>query len=270
MREEFFYMTKINLRKTRWIKYFYEIQKEFELSAQQTYVYGYFYNHCKNLRDDGWCGYSDERLSKELDMSLRTFQRELETLKKKGLLIVQNPGKRTRRTGKSRMIYINTSVFLEEDQISLTDIELENAKKEIERLRKENEDLQAVTRERHYANGFTARIVASNVLPSELNEEIHRVLAPIYQSLANEYTYTEIRKHIDYMILQLRKRKDQIEKPVAYLLHAAEHFKPQEILMEEIEKAFNTTAVNGNFKGVTKNQEFYHQEVLDLDDDPFE
>lgn len=249
-------MTKINLKKTRWIKFFYEIQKEFDLSAQQTLIYGYLYNHCKNLRDDGWCGYSDERMSKELNISYERFRKELYILRKKELIIIKNPGKRTKKAGQSRMIYINTSVFLEEEQLTLTDIELENARKEIERLKGQVDSLlkELQMAKRNYANAYTLRIAYAGVVPEEQLDDMHRMLAPVYEAMANEFTFKQIMSHIDYVINQIKRR--EVSKPITYILSSAQHFKPDVQKVEEIDKTFHTLP----------------KEVFELDiddDDPF-
>lgn len=273
-------MAKINLKKTRWYKYFYEIEREFELTAQQTKIFGYIYNHCQSMTDNGYIGYSDEHMAEKLNMTYERFRKELYVLRKKELIIIKNPGKRTKKTGQSRMIYINTAIFLEEDQVSLTDIELDNVKRENENIKKENERLReeldklsAELRERKcgYANGFTAKIASSGVIPSNMIEEMHRILAPVYRALANEYTYEEIKKHIDYVVVQIKK-KEEVKKPITYFLRAAEHFKSDKIRKKEIDKSFNSLPEGIDLSKLEKEQEFYHQEVLELDiddDDPF-
>ena len=260
-------MAKINLKKTRWYKYFYEIEREFELTAQQTKIFGYIFNHCQSMTDNGYIGYSDEHMAEKLNMTYERFRKELYVLRKKELIIIKNPGKRTKKTGQSRMIYINTSIFLEEEQTTLTDIELENARKENDAIKKENERLrdelnrlanELRDRKHGYANGYTARIASSGAIPSDMIEEMHRILAPVYRALANEYTHDDIKKHIDYVAMQIKKNKE-IKKPITYFLRAAENFKPDAIRKKEIE--------------LENQQEFYHQEVLELDidddDDPF-
>ena len=125
----------------RYWEYQYELIHEHELTYQQGAVYAYLYNHCINKNDVGYCGYSDEQMAKDLRMAFRTFQRELKTLKDKRLIIVKNPQKRTKKAGESRMIYINPDNYLTHQQLELTDVENNNLKCEVDRLKKQNEEL---------------------------------------------------------------------------------------------------------------------------------
>lgn len=263
-------MTKINLKKTRWFKYYYEIQKEYDLSAQQTMIYGYIYNHCQNINDNGYIGYSDERMAKDLNISYERFKKELSCLKRKNLIIVKNPGKRTKKTNESRMIYINTAIFLEEEQVSLTDIELDNAKKKIEKLENQIKELTAeLSKAKKFGNAFTLRIEHSKVIPDNQIEDMHRILASVYEAMANEYTFKQIMSHIDYVINQIKRRN--VSKPIAYILNSAQHFKSNEQKEEEIDKTFHSLP-KVDLNKLENEQEFYHQEVLELDiddDDPF-
>ena len=122
-------MARIKLSKLRFKPLIDSIYENFNLTSQQAHVYGYFWNHCMNLNDDGWCGYSDERIAKDLRLGVKTFKRELTVLKNKNLIFIKNPGKRTKRTGESRMIYLNTEYFID-DMVDEKDSEKIELRKE--------------------------------------------------------------------------------------------------------------------------------------------
>lgn len=129
----------------------YNIMKRYELTPQQGYVFGYLYNHCQNLKKGGYIGYSDERMAEDLDMTIRTFQREMKVLKDKGLIIVNNEGKRSKVARKSREIYINDEIYLynsedvepEEETATSESKELQVLRQQLEVQTKLIEQLQA-------------------------------------------------------------------------------------------------------------------------------
>ena len=120
----------------RFWQYQYELVAEYGLTHQQGVVYAYLYNHCVNINENGYCGYSDERISENVGLHCRTLKRELKVLKEKGLITVGNPGKRTKRTGESRMIYINAEIYIQSDQESSPE------DTQIQRLQQENKLLK--------------------------------------------------------------------------------------------------------------------------------
>ena len=61
---------------------------------------------------------------------------EIKILKDKGLILVKNPGKRTKKTGESRMIYINAEVYIQSEK------EVPQADSRIQKLQQENEMLK--------------------------------------------------------------------------------------------------------------------------------
>jgi len=130
----------------RFWQFQYELVHDYELTCQQGVVYAYLYNHCININDNGYCGYSDERMAKELKIHERTLRRELKVLRDKGLIIVKNPQKRSKRTGESRMFYINADVYISQ-QLDLTDVQNDNLRRENERLRQQNEELEKLIEE---------------------------------------------------------------------------------------------------------------------------
>ena len=133
----------------------YELIHEHELTYQQGAVYAYLYNHCMNINDGGYCGYSDERMAEDLKLAFSTFKRELKVLKDKELIIVKNPQKRTKKTGESRMIFINPDNYLAHQQLDLADVQNDNLKREIERLKKQNEELETLLEARKQSVNIT-------------------------------------------------------------------------------------------------------------------
>ncbi|MGL4453736.1 MAG: hypothetical protein ACRCTZ_21465 [Sarcina sp.] len=135
-------MAQLNMKKIRYWQYQYELVAEHGLTFQQGVVYAYFYNHCMNINDDGYCGYSDERIAQELNLANSTCRREVKVLKDKGLIIVKNPQKRSKKTGESRMIYINSESYFSKTQTTLQDIENQNLKSKLDAANKKIADLE--------------------------------------------------------------------------------------------------------------------------------
>lgn len=218
-------MTKINFQKLgRYYPVHHEILHEYDLNPRQALIFGYLFNHCQQLKNNGYCGYSNERIAKDLNMPKDTFKTELGVLKRKELIVIDNSRRFTKVPGKSRVIYIKSQPFLQEEQMSLTDIELDNAKKKIEKLESQIIELNAELHEtKKYGNAFTIRIERSGVIPKSEIQNMHRILAVVYEAMSNEYTYDQIASHIDYMINQIKHR--DVKKPISYLMKAADEYK---------------------------------------------
>lgn len=128
------YKNKVN----RFLPSFFELGKLNNLDGNVMQVYGYIYNVCMQLNDDGYCGYSNEKMATALGLETRTFKRYLKALKDKELILVDNPRKRAVRAGKSRMIRINPHNYIAiQEQINFDDIERENYINTIKRLEEE-------------------------------------------------------------------------------------------------------------------------------------
>lgn len=137
-------MIKLNYKEkvNRFLPSFYELGKEYKLDGNTMQVYGYIWNVCMQLNDDGYCGYSDEHIATELGFEVRTFQNHLKKLKDKGLIIVENPGRRTKKNGESRMIRINPLNYIEvEEQMSIQDELIAQKDTEIQALKKQIDEL---------------------------------------------------------------------------------------------------------------------------------
>lgn len=122
------------LKRVKFVKVFLDIKKDYELSPSQSLLYGYLYNHCMELNDAGYCGYSNEHMADLLGTKLATFKNDLKALVEKDLIYIKNAGSRSKKKGESREIHINEKVFLTEDTVKALD--------EAEQLRKENDALK--------------------------------------------------------------------------------------------------------------------------------
>lgn len=143
-------MQQINFKKFKYWQLQYELIHEKGLTYQQGAVYAYLYNHCVNINQNGYCGYSDEKMAVEMKLQYRTFTRELKVLKDKGLIVIKNPQKRSKKSGESRMIYINTDHYLVETQMTLNDIEKQNLKKQLNSAAKRITELEEIlSQQRH-------------------------------------------------------------------------------------------------------------------------
>lgn len=74
------------------------------------------YNHCICLNTDGYCGYSNEHIAEMIGVSRASVVSALRTLRDNNFIIIKNEKSgRERRTGRSREIYINTSMFADSE-----------------------------------------------------------------------------------------------------------------------------------------------------------
>lgn len=134
---------QLKFKNFRYWQYQYELVAEYGLTHQQGVVYAYLYNHCVNINENGYCGYSDERMANEIKIPYSSFKKELKILKEKKLITVENPGKRTKKTGESRMIYINAEIYIQsEKESSQEDIHIQKLQQEIEALKQRNTELE--------------------------------------------------------------------------------------------------------------------------------
>lgn len=121
----------------------YELIHKYELTYQQGAVYAYLYNHCININDNGYCGYSDERIAEDLKLANSTCRREIKVLKDKGLIVVKNPQKRSKKTGESRMLYINADIYIQsEKEIFPENTQILNLQQENESLKQQIAELE--------------------------------------------------------------------------------------------------------------------------------
>lgn len=142
------------LKRVKFVKVFLDIKKDYELTDSQALLYGFLYNHCMELNDAGYCGFSDEHIAETLCVPIATHKRNLKALVTKELIYIVNAGSRSRKKGESREIHINEKVFLTEETVQALD--------EAEQLRKLNETLQQT----------------NELLQSRL-DELNKLLAPV-------------------------------------------------------------------------------------------
>jgi len=131
---------KTKFKNIKYWQYQYELYEENKLSFKARELYSFLYNHCVNFHEQGWCGLSTDNLAKNLHTSNETIKRVLAELKNKKLIIIENPGRRTKQAGESRQIYINPKNYLVEES---EEVNTDNKSlKLIEQLKKDNEELK--------------------------------------------------------------------------------------------------------------------------------
>ena len=244
-------MAKIKLSKLRFIPIIDVIYEDFDLTSQQAHVHGYLWNHCMNLNNDGWCGYSDERIAKDLKLGVRTLQRELEVLKNKNLISVENPGKRTKKTGQSRMIHLNTEYFID-DVAGETDLEKIELKKENARLRAELERVSAIAQQveqtKLYPSLYVQMLIDAKIIPQEEIAYACATLDDAYNAIKAEFNANKVLDHIKYITNQFKSKS--FKKPdnvVKYLQKAATNYYYRLVSDNKAEKKPIITQKPNNF-----------------------
>lgn len=117
--------------------YHFKIVQQYDLTLREGVLLAYLYNHCVNINKFGYCGYSTERIAKENNTKINTIEKSLKKLKDKGLIIIDNPGKRTKKTGESRMIFINAENYIHPSQDICKEDQIQKLKQENELLKQQ-------------------------------------------------------------------------------------------------------------------------------------
>lgn len=136
---------RLNFKNKRFLQYQLEFYQKKEITYPTRELYSFIYNHCIFYSDDntyqGWCGLSNEKLAQKLNSTTRTIERSLKELRDKDMIIIENAGKRTKKTGESRQIHINAKNYIatEINESEPTETEL---LKIIERQSKEISEMQ--------------------------------------------------------------------------------------------------------------------------------
>lgn len=225
-------MNRINLVKLEsadWIKYRFDLIDQFQLNSNEVVVYGYIYRYCSTyhpFQESYWIGFSNERMAKECRMKLRTFERVIASLEQKKLIVIANPGKRSKRTGQSRMIYLNHDIFINELQMSISDVLVDEKEREIQRLKAQIDQLQKDldARPRLYPNIFLQQIIDSGYISDADVPRACVVLNPGYELLAKCF-HEEVQKHVTYMIRCLDNAEIKPSDTISYLSKAlVSHF----------------------------------------------
>ena len=114
---------KVNFKMLGYVMVHLDIKRDYELTGEQSIVYGFLYNYCINLKGSstksGWCGLSNENIAESVGVIERTVSRSIKALKDKELIIVENERHRTRRISLSPKPF-----YCEETQKALDKVEL--------------------------------------------------------------------------------------------------------------------------------------------------
>lgn len=222
-------MAKIDLIKLEskdWIKFRFDLKKEFDLSDTDVVLYGYIFRHCSTYHpgeSNYWLGYSNERIADDCNMSLATLKRSLKTLVDKKLIIIANPGKRTKQANQSRMIYINDEIYIREDQASIEDIEIESLRRQVAEL--QDKLHKAEIENEVYPNKFLQQIIDAGLIPDKDIKRACKVLNVAYETFARQFSYEEMQKHLSYVIRELKGKyfgpRSTIENDAVRYLSAA-------------------------------------------------
>lgn len=213
-------MQQINFRKFTYWQYQHELVKDNGLTCQQGVIYSYFFNHCVNLNKNGYCGYSDQRMATELGMTVPTFKRELGILKEKRLIIIKNEGKRSKKAGESREIYINSENYLVDEPKSdfkekALQRELEQANKTIEKLQKQIEELQKLNQ----PNRWGVYLVKTYKF---MTTEQYMENCAYYNDLLNELVMSTDEEYTHKAFKRYTKHSKRIKHHKAYLTKSVE------------------------------------------------
>lgn len=209
---------QLKFKKFRYWQYHYELVAEYGLTHQQGVVYAYLYNHCVNINENGYCGYSDERISENIGLHYRTLKRELKVLKEKGLIIVKNPGKRTKKTGESRMIYINAEIYIQvEKENSQEDIQIQKLQQEIEVLKQRNTELEQKITPPHPAqiSFLGVKLVKSGFMTGDEYIKECEFYNTILQKFLEDTDFEWVQKSFNYFA---NKKAQNIECYPSYLI----------------------------------------------------
>lgn len=195
--------------------YFEQIEKDFDLSTHQTKLYSWLRRHCCVYNENGFCGISNEKLAKEIGVSLAQVKKDLKELKDKNLIIIRNPGKRTRKTGQSREIYIALDPYMSEKQLSIEEERIAQLEQEIARLQVLLN--QAAADQEISPNAFVFRLYKGlGITDPSMIKRLAKSFNAAYESFALTYGYDKIMNHIEYMIDQIKKENP--DNLIAYLM----------------------------------------------------
>lgn len=231
----------IKLESKNWVKFRFDLKREFSLSDTDVVLYGYIFRHCSTYHSgesNYWLGYSNERIADDCDMSLATLKRSLKTLADKKLIVIINPGKRTKQTNKSRMIYINDDIYMLEDQVSIEDIEIESLRCQVAELQ---EKLHKVEMENEvYPNKYLQQVIDAGLIPEKDIKRACKVLNCAYETFARQYSYEEIQKHLSYVIRELKGKcfgpRSTIETDAVRYLSAALDQRFQQLHAKDVDQ----------------------------------
>lgn len=209
---------QLKFKNFRYWQYQYELVVEYGLTHQQGVVYAYLYNHCVNINENGYCGYSDERMANEIKIPYSSFKKELKILKEKNLITVENPGKRTKKTGESRMIYINAEIYIQsEKDIPQEDTQIQKLQQEIDILKQRNTELEQKIANTHspQVSFLGVKLVKSGFITGDEYMKDCEFYNTILQKFLEDTDFQWVQKSFSYFT---NKKAETIDCYPSYLL----------------------------------------------------
>ena len=202
----------------------WDFKRKYNLTSNDTQVFAFLYRHCQTFKkgEHYWCGLSNENLAIGTDLPVRTLKQSLQTLKNKGLIVIENQG-----TG-LRKIYLNDALFMDQDAPSVQEIalteqnkekerEIERLKSELERvsdIAKRVEELEAAAVPNAYVQRF---IEAKYIKKADIPQAVAQ-LNDLYKAFMFEFGVSELEYHIDYILKELASK--QVKNIISYLAKA--------------------------------------------------
>lgn len=216
----------INFKNKHFLQYQLHLFKEKQISYGARELYSFIYTYCtfySTHGKDGWCGLSNEHLCEQLALKLPTLKRYLKELKDVKMIVVKNPGRRTKAHGESRQIYINAENYITEDEgeikkssdellkiIQKQKDEMDILRMEIATLRSERSQMMHITELGKYLIN-TGLMKESQYL--EQAEELNHLLQDFERWHRQGRRLTQ--KCFDYWYAH---RATEIKNPVRYIL----------------------------------------------------
>ena len=203
----------VNFRRYKFVMLFLDIKKDYELTGEQAILYSYLYNHCINLKDNGFCGFSDDKIGEETGVTGRTIQRSIKVLEEKGLILIKNKQK------KSREIYITEKPFICDEVAKQLD-EAEMIKAENEQLKKQlklmNERLLALQEEEPTISYLAKDLINTGYVTKEEYMQHWKDYNMLLEQFQQAVGFIDFKKRLLHVVNKCKKKKDIYDK-VAYL-----------------------------------------------------
>lgn len=226
---------KLNFKNKRFVQYQLEFYQTKKLTYSSRELYSFIYNHCifySDEKNQGWCGLSNEKLAEKLNTTIRTIENNLKELKDKEMIIIENAGKRTKKTGESRQIHINAKNYIateiNDSEPTGADSELlkiiERQSKELAEMQKELNKLNFKLSQTTHITELGHSLIRTGFISEEQYksqaEELNRIL------LDFEHWHREGRELSKACFNYWNAHKDSyIKNPVRYVLKCIEQSK---------------------------------------------
>lgn len=170
---------KLNFKIKNFLQYQLEFYQEKKISLSARELYSFIYRHCIDFHNQGWCGFSNDKLAEKLNTTTRTIERSLKELTEKEMIIIENTGRRTKKPGQSREIYINAKNYIANEVLNVKEPRANSEIfKLVEQLKKDNEELQLQLNKANYELAKTAHITElgkSLIKTGFISEEQYRL-----------------------------------------------------------------------------------------------